>query len=492
LAQKRKLVSIDVGTTKVCTAIADTIDVGKIQIVGVGVSSSKGLHRGMVVNINEARESIRDSVRKAEQASNYKIESAYVGVTGRHVTSMNSRGAVAISRNDRVVHPDDLKRVLASAQRVETASDSRLLHVIPRSYAVDGQTGIRNPIGMHGFRLDVETHVIMAAVTSVQNLVKCIRSIGINIEDLVLEHLASSEAVLTEDEKQVGVILADIGGATTDVAVFRDGSLWHTSILPIAGYQLTQDIAIGLGLPFDIAEEMKKKYGSVMPIYESKYETNMAIPQEEHGVSYQELRRIMRTRVEEILKSILLEIPKTEDGTLTPAGLVLTGGSSNLLGIDTLGYDLLGLPVRVGRPKSAYGISGTFMPPEYATAIGLLLWGAKSLRKDKISPFERLRKNISKSVPRAKTDKQKVDDNVQDFEKAKEFFQNNKSDIISKYNNRYIAIIGNEIIDSDETFSNLAERVYDKFGYRPIYMPKATAESRVIHLPSPRIRFTSK
>jgi len=316
-------------------------------------------------------------VKKAEQASNYKVDSAYVGVSGRHVSSLNNRGVVAITRNDRVVRPDDLKRVLASAQSVKVPSDRRLLHVIPRNYAVDGQAGIGNPVGMHGFRLDVETHVITAAITSIQNLVKCIRSIGIDIEDLILEPLASSEAVLTEDEKQVGVILADIGGGTTDVAVFRDGSIWHTSILPVAGYQLTRDIAIGLGLPFDVSEEMKKKYGSVMPVYEGKSETG-AISQDGHGVSYQDLCDIIRARVEEILRLILLEMPNSEYETLVPAGLVLTGGSSNLAGMATLGREVLRLPVRVGTPNNnIYGIADVLRDPAYATSVGLLLWGAK-------------------------------------------------------------------------------------------------------------------
>lgn len=376
--RKRTITSIDVGTTKVCTTIADINDGGMMRIVGVGVTPSVGLHKGLVVNINEARESIRESVKKAEQASNYKVESAYVGVTGRHVSSLNNRGVVAITRNDRVVRSDDLKRVLASAQSVKVASDRRLLHVIPRSYAVDGQAGVRNPVGMHGFRLDVETHVITAAVTSVQNLVKCIRSLGIDIEDLVLEPLASSEAVLAEDEKQVGVILADIGGGTTDIAVFKDGSIWHTSILPVAGYQLTRDISIGLGLPFDVAEEMKKKYGSVMPVYEGRTENATTISQDGHGVSYQDLCDIIRARVEEIIKLILLEMPNSEYETLVPAGLVLTGGSSNLSGIATLGREITRLPVRVGAPTNLYGIADTLCDPAYATSVGLLLWAAKN------------------------------------------------------------------------------------------------------------------
>jgi len=377
MKKRTTLAAIDVGTTKVCTVIADMNDGGMLRVVGVGITPSKGLHKGLVVNINDAKESIRESVRKAQQACNYKVESAYVGVTGRHVSSLNNRGVVAITRNDRLVRSDDLRRVLASAQSVKVASDRKLLHVIPRNYAVDGQPGVRNPVGMHGFRLDVETHIITASITSVQNLIKCIRSIGIDIEDLVLEPLASSEAVLTEDEKEVGVILADVGGGTTDIAVFKDGSIWHTAILPVAGYQLTRDVAIGLGLPFEVAEEMKKKYSSVMPVYETKAETSSTIAEDGHGVSYQDLCDIIRARVEEILRLILLEMPRTEYETLVPAGLVLTGGSSNLPGMETLGREILRLPVRVGVPTNISGITDVLRDPAYATGVGLLLWAAK-------------------------------------------------------------------------------------------------------------------
>ena len=317
------------------------------------------------------------SVRKAEQASNHKIESAYVGVTGRHVTSMNNRGVVAVTRNDRLVRQDDLKRVLDCARSIKVPSDRKLLHIIPRGYAVDGQVGVKNPVGMHGFRLDVETHIITAATTSIQNLVKCIRGIGVDVDDLILEPLASSESVLTEDEKQGGVILADIGGGTTDIAVFREGSIWHTSILPVAGYQLTRDVAIGLGLPFDVAEEMKKRYGSVMPVYEGKGETASPISEDGHGVSYQDLCDIIRARVEEIMRLILLELPNSGYETLVPAGLVLTGGSSNLSGIEALGRDILRLPVRVGVPTGVDGITDALRDPAYATSVGLLLWGAR-------------------------------------------------------------------------------------------------------------------
>ncbi len=379
MRKQKTLVSIDVGTTKVCTSIAE-IDEGGIRVAGVGITPSNGLHKGLVVNINDARECIRESVKKAEQTSGYKVESAYIGVTGRHVSSLNNQGVVAITRNDRLVRPDDLRRVLQCAQSVKVPNDRKLLHIIPRSYAVDGQAGIKNPVGMHGFRLDVETHVITAAVASIQNLVKCIRGIGVDIDDLVLEPLASSEAILTDDEKQAGIMLADIGGGTTDIAIFKDGSIWHTAILPVAGYQLTRDVAIGLGLPFDVAEEMKKRYGSVMSIYEGAAESTSPLSEDGHGASYQDLYDILRARVEEIIRLILLELPRSEYESLVPAGLVLTGGSSNLSGIDALGREILRLPVRVGTPDNISGINDALRDPAYATSVGLLMWGAKNDR----------------------------------------------------------------------------------------------------------------
>jgi len=373
----RTITSIDVGTTKVCTIIADTDDSGNVRVAGVGIKPSAGLHKGLVVNINDARESIRESVRMAEQASGYKVDSAYIGVTGRHVSSVNNRGVVAITRNDRLVRTDDLKRVMNCARSIKVPNDRKLLHIIPRGYTVDGQAGVKNPVGMHGFRLDVEAHIITAASTSIQNLIKCIRSIGVDIDDLILEPLASSEAILNEDEKQVGVILADIGGGTTDIAVFRGGSIWHTSILPVAGYQITRDVSIGLGLPFDVAEEMKKRYGSVLPDYESKMDALNSLSEDGHGVSFQDMCDIIRARVEEIIRLILLELPRAEYDTLVPAGVVFTGGGANLSGIETLGREITHLPVRVGIPVNMYGISDSLQDPAYATGVGLLMWGAK-------------------------------------------------------------------------------------------------------------------
>jgi len=374
MSKRGTLTAIDVGTTKVCTVVAN-VDESSIRVIGVGVTPTTGLHKGLVVNINDARESIRASIREAERTCGYKVESAYVGATGRHVSSLNSRAVVAITGGDRMVRPEDLKRVLTSARGIKLSPDRKLLHVIPRGYVVDGQSGVKNPVGMHGFRLDVETHIITAAVTSVQNLIKCVRGIGIDIDELILEPLASSEAVLTEDEKQVGVLLADIGGGTTDIAIFREGSIWHTAILPVAGYQITRDVAIGLGLPFEVAEEMKKKYGSVAPVYETKKGDNLTT--NGHGVSHRDLCEIIRARVEEILRLIVLEMPNSEYEKLVPDGIVLTGGSSNLAGIEALGRNTLQLPVKVGVPSNIYGISDVLHDPAYATGVGLLLWGAK-------------------------------------------------------------------------------------------------------------------
>lgn len=374
--KRRQFGAIDVGTTKVCSIIADS-NGGEIRILGVGTTPSLGLHKGMVVNINEARESIRRSVRRAEQTAGYRMESACVGITGQHISSLNNQGVVAITRSDQVVRQEDLRRVLQVARTVKVPNDSKLLHVIPRNYTIDGQDGVKNPVGMHGFRLDVETHIITAAVASIQNLTQCIRSLGIEIDDLILESLASGEAALTPEERENGVILADIGGGTTDVAVFKDNSVFHTSVVPVAGYQITRDISIGLKLPFEIAEEIKIKYGNVIPVADEGT-TSKALTQSGHNVSHRELCEIIRMRVEELLRLIMLELPGGERAKLVPAGMVLTGGSANLPGISELATQVTRLPVRVGTPHHLYSVSDSLCDPAYATSVGLLLWKLKN------------------------------------------------------------------------------------------------------------------
>ncbi len=372
--KRDRIAAIDVGTTKVCTIMADINDEENLRVLGVGVTPSNGLHKGLVVNINEARESIRKSVRAAEQMAGRRLESAYIGVTGRHISSVNNRGSVSITRNNQVVHPNDLRRVLDVARSIKVPSEQKLLHVIPREYTVDGQAGVKNPIGMHGFRLDVETHIITAAITSIQNLTKCIRSIGVDVDDLVMEPLASAEAVLTPDEKRDGVLLVDIGGGTTDLALFRDNTIYHTSVLPVAGYQVTRDISIGLGITFELAEEMKKRYGDVTPIDEDSPTKDPYLTGDGHSISYQDLSEIIRVRIEEMIRLIVMELPQSDQDKLIPAGLVITGGGANLTGIAELGEQLTRMPVRLGTPTGLPGVSDVLDNPAYATGVGLLLW----------------------------------------------------------------------------------------------------------------------
>jgi cell division protein FtsA len=386
--KKDRIAAIDVGTTKVCTIMADILDGESLRVLGVGITPSQGLHKGLVVNINEARESIRRSVRMAEQSAGRRLESAYVGVTGRHITSVNNRGTVSITRNNQVVSPADMKRVMDVARSVDIPGEQKLLHFIPRHYTVDGQTGVKDPRGMHGFRLDVETHIITAAMTSVKNLTKCIQTIGVEVDDLIMEPLASAEAVLEPEERQEGVLLADIGGGTTDIALFKDDTIYHTSVLPVAGYQVTRDISVGLGISFELAEEMKKRYGDVTPGEDGR-QGEIAITGDGHSISYRDLSEIIGVRIEEMLRLIMLELPQADYQKLIPAGLVITGGGANLPGIAELGQKVTRMPVRIGRPVKLQGVSDALDDPAYATSVGLLLWKMRN----QVTASSELKKN---------------------------------------------------------------------------------------------------
>jgi cell division protein FtsA len=393
--KRTKIAAIDVGTTKVCTIMGDVDTEGGLRILGVGVSPSQGLQKGLVVNVNEAKQAIRESIKKAERTAGYKLESAYIGVTGRHISSVNNRGVIAITRNDQLVRSSDLKRVLQVARSVKIPSEHKVLHIIPRTYAVDGQEGVKNPVGMHGFRLDVEAHIITAAVTSVQNLTKCIRSLGIEIDDLVMEPLASAEAVLSEEERVDGVMLADIGGGTTDIAVFKDDTIYHTSVLPVAGHLITRDISVGLGLSLELAEQMKKQYGNVTPSQDIKIDDDRTLTEDGHSVSYRDLSEIIRIRVEELVRLIFMELPRTDYARFIPAGLVLTGGTANLPGIAELSQEISHMPARVGEPVSLYGVSDTLRDPAYATSVGLLLWKLRNKSVQTWMPQSNLRRVLT-------------------------------------------------------------------------------------------------
>jgi len=370
--KRRKIASLDIGTSKICTIMADT-DGEDMRILGVGVAPSAGLQKGLVVNLNDAKEAIRQSVKTAEQAVGYKLESAMVSVTGRHITSVNNRGVIAITSNKQTIRQEDVDRVLKVAQNVAqtSAAGSMILHLIPQTFAIDGQEGIKEPVGMRGFRLDVDTHIVTAATASIENLTKVVRGAGIEIERRVFAPLASAEAVLTADERQNGVIMADIGGGTTGVAVYRDANIFHTSVLPVAGHLITHDISVGLGVSVELADEMKLKYASVVP-GEDRI-NDRTVTEDGKTVPYAELYEIVRTRVEELLRLILLELPNDYSKYIR-AGMVLTGGSTNLPGIAELGLEVTHMPVRIGTPPPLYGVSDSLIDPAFSTAVGLLLW----------------------------------------------------------------------------------------------------------------------
>jgi len=393
--KRSKIAAIDVGAAKVCTIMADVNGTDALRILGVGTVASYGLEKGVVVNARDAAASVSQSVRKAEKMAGYRLKSAYVGVSGADMSSLNNHGLISISRDNQLVHAADLGRALEVARSIEVPEDRGLLHVIPRSYTLDGQASIKNPVGMHGFRLDVETHIVTAPAVSVQNLAKCIMSLGVGIDGFVLKSLASAEAVLTEDERQCGVILADIGGGTTNVAAFKDGSVYHTSTLPVGGYNVTNDVAMGLGLPFCLAEEMKTKYGSVMASEEGN--DDVTVTENGHSVSYHDLCEIIRARVEELLRLILFQMPQTNCAEAFPSGLVLTGGGCNLPGIAELGCEITQLPVKIGTPLNPDGSNDTLCNPVYATSVGLLYW---KMRNKGSQDWQTNRGGLSALLPR--------------------------------------------------------------------------------------------
>ncbi|MFO8010331.1 MAG: cell division protein FtsA [Dehalococcoidia bacterium] len=372
--------SIDVGTSKVSTIVATLGDGDTLQILGSGTVPSRGVRKGLVVDIDQAKEAIEESVIQAERTSGLEVENAYVGVTGKHISALNSRGVVATTRNDRRVTADDLDRVLESARGITLPSDRRLLHVLPRHYTLDGTVKVKEPVGMHGFRLDVETHIVTAAAASVQNLIKAVRGAGVEIKNLVFTPLACGEAVLTRHEKNAGVILADIGAGTTDVSVFKDGCVWHSSILPVGGYQVTRDISIGLGVASDMAEQMKRKYGNVMVTngFESPELSALDVGNR-HTVSYRELNDVIRARLDEILQLVMMEIPRDKHEEIVPSGLVLTGGTSTIPGLEVMARESLNMDhVRIGVPTGITGIADTLHGPASASGVGLLFWAANN------------------------------------------------------------------------------------------------------------------
>lgn len=371
------IASIDVGTTKVCTLVGESSELGELRIVGVGVSPSRGLRKGIVVNATEAAEAIVASVERAERISGYDIAQAHVGIAGAHIASLNSRGVIGVPHGERGITDDDVARVLDASRAVSVPEHHRVLHVIPRGYSIDGQEGVSDPRGMYGARLEVEAHIVTGSSLSIQNLVKCVNTLNMDVDQLVLAPLAAGEAVLTNTERAMGVALADIGGGTTDIAIFIEGSVWHTAILPVGGHHLTNDVAICLRTPFDEAENLKKKHGHACLDQADGDEALdiAAFGEEAHQrITKRQLAQVLNARVQEIASLILQEIKRSGYDGLLPAGVVLCGGTSELAGICSVMREVIGLPVRVGRPHDLQGLVDVLAHPAYATSVGLLLW----------------------------------------------------------------------------------------------------------------------
>jgi len=369
------VVGIDVGTTKVCTLVGRVEGEKAIRIIGVGIEPSDGIRKGVIVDLTTAAQAIKRSVERAEQTSGLEITSALVSLAGGHVSSINSRGAVAVPGG--IIDASDVSRALDQARAIAIPHDREIVHIIQRGFSVDGQEGTRAPLGMHGYRLEVETHIITAAAATVDNLRQCISSVGVEVQGFVLNPLASAEVVLTEQERQMGVAVCDIGGGTTDLAIYVDDDVWHTMVLAVGGNHLTQDIAHGLRLPIAQAEEVKKQQGHAVRAEVGAEEYFSIRPFGEDQpvrINRQDLAHIIEARTAEMFALILQEIKRSGYDGLLPAGIVLTGGTSALPGIKRVANEVLGMPVRTAQPENLIGLVDKLNSPAYATSVGLLHW----------------------------------------------------------------------------------------------------------------------
>lgn len=369
------VVGIDVGTTKVCTLVGRVENGKSMRILGVGIEPSEGIRKGVVIDLAAASQAIKRSVEKAERTSGLEITTALVSLAGAHVSSVNSRGSVGIPGG--IIDAMDINRALEQAQAVAIPHDRDIVHVIQRGITVDGQEGIRTPVGMRGYKLEVETHVITAAAATMDNLRQCVGAAGVEIQQFVLNPLASAEVVLTEQERDMGVAVCDIGGGTSDLAIYVNGDVWHTMVLSVGGNHVTQDISHGLRLPLDQAEEIKKSHGHAFraDIREDEIFTVRPFGEENDvQINRQDLAHIIEARVEEIFRLIIQEVKRSGYDGLLPAGMVLTGGASLLPGIKRIASKTLGMPVRTAQPENLSGLIDKLNSPAYSTSVGLLHW----------------------------------------------------------------------------------------------------------------------
>jgi len=358
------------------------VEDSEIEIVGMGVAPSRGLEKGVVVDIGKTIQSIRKAIEEAENMADLKVRSVYVGIAGKHIRSLNTTGTVSITHPDRIIRAEDVKRVIEAAKTIPMPPDMELIHVIPRQFIVDGQEGITDPVGMTGTRLEADVHIVLGSVTAVRNLTRCIRSLGIRIEQIVLQPLASSLAVLSSAEKELGVVLLDIGGGTTDISVYRGGDIWFSKVIPIAGQHITNDITVGLQTPIEEAERIKKEYGTCLVDAvgdDEKIEIATIGGDGMKLVSRKRLAKIIEPRVEEILDLAMQEVEDAGYKDLVPGGIVLTGGTALLDGIVEFAQRRYGLPARRGQiPQGIHGLRDIVESPIYATVIGLVKYAVDS------------------------------------------------------------------------------------------------------------------
>ncbi|MBT6600414.1 MAG: cell division protein FtsA [Nitrospina sp.] len=383
------VVGLDIGTTKICCIIGEISHNNQVDIIGLGQYPSRGLRKGVVVNIDSTVESIKNAVEEAELMAGCEIDSVFVGIAGGHINSLNSHGIVAAQGKE--ITQKDVDRVIDAAKAIAIPLDREVIHVLPQEYIVDSQDGIKTPLGMSGIRLEAKVHIVTAAVTSAQNIVRCVNKAGLSVQDIVLEQLASSESVLSSDERELGVAMIDIGGGTSDLAIFYQEAIKHTYVLTIAGAQMTNDIAIGLRTPNQEAEKIKHAYGcalSALVAEDETIEVSSVGGREARAVSRQILSEILEARAKEMFEMLNHEINVSGFRDIVSSGVVLTGGASSLPGMGELAEEIFQLPVRVGVPANLGGLVDVVSSPMYATSTGLIQYGMKSVKAGKTRELE--------------------------------------------------------------------------------------------------------
>ena len=379
-----KIVGLDIGTNKVAAVVAEVSDAGELEIIGIGTHRSRGLKKGVVVNIESTMQSIQSAVEEAELMAGCAIDNVYAGIAGSHIRSLNSHGIVAI--RDREVYPQDIERVIDAAQAMVFPADQKILHVLPQEYVIDNQEGIKEPLGMSGVRLEAKVHMVTCAVNAAQNIEKCIERCGLHVNDVILEQLASSYSVLTDDERDLGVCLVDIGGGTTDIAVFTDGAIRHTAVIPIAGDQVTNDIAMALRTPTQNAEDLKIRYACALTQLATANEV-INVPgvgdKPTRELSRHALAEVVEARYDELFTLIQSELRRSGFEDLIASGIVLTGGAAKMEGVIYLAEEIFHMPVSLGSPRNVAGLKEIVRNPVYATGVGLLQYG---LEREKEMP----------------------------------------------------------------------------------------------------------